>query len=483
MSSPPRVTTSNLRGATWISVAEALMLPTGFLTVVFLTRQLGPEGYGIFALAATLITWIEWSISSIFSRPTIKFVGESSDWKAVATVVLRTQLGFSLLAALGLVITAPWIASLLHEPVLTRLLWLFALEIPLFNLTQAHQNILTGLGQFTPRALASAIRWIARLLFIVCLVELGLSIPGAIVGSLAAMGLSLAVCRRYIHPPLWRSSNFPAKQLASYALPLFFASLAVRLYEKVDLVALKALGGTVEAAGFYAVAQNLALLGQLASPALVSVLLSTLSQLISQGNQPEAKSLIRSSLRIVLLQLPLAGLVVGSAPEIIQVLFGRQFAPAAPLFAVLILAAVAAVMVAATSAVLIASEKPQWTFVLAAPMPILALAGHWILIPRLGSLGAALVTLIVAVLGAITGVVAVHIRWQVLPPAGTLVRSCLVSLVAAWLAQTWTVPNIFLVLKLPVLGAAAVIALGLLGEFSSADLAVMRSFFGRQEKT
>ncbi|NEP19468.1 MAG: oligosaccharide flippase family protein, partial [Leptolyngbya sp. SIO4C1] len=247
-------------GTTWIALAEALMLPTGFLTVVFLTRQLGPESYGLFALAATLIAWIEWSINSIFSRTTVKFVGDAIAWQPVATTVIRTQLTCSVLAALTLALLAPAIAAFLHEPALAPLLWLFALEIPLFNLALAHQNILTGLGQFAPRAAITASRWIARLLLIVGLVQLGLSISGAILGSVAASLISLIVCRCYIRPSLWQSSDFSARQLAGYALPLFLSALAVRLYSSVDLIVLKALGGTAEQAGVYAVAQNLALL-------------------------------------------------------------------------------------------------------------------------------------------------------------------------------------------------------------------------------
>ena len=39
-----------LEGTTWITLAEALMLPTGFLTLTFPTRQPETDGYGHFAL-------------------------------------------------------------------------------------------------------------------------------------------------------------------------------------------------------------------------------------------------------------------------------------------------------------------------------------------------------------------------------------------------------------------------------------------------
>ena len=39
-------------GTIWVFLAEALLVPTGFIITVCLTRRLGPEGYGMFTKAA-----------------------------------------------------------------------------------------------------------------------------------------------------------------------------------------------------------------------------------------------------------------------------------------------------------------------------------------------------------------------------------------------------------------------------------------------
>lgn len=44
------------------------------MTTVVLTRRLGLEGYGLFALTATLIVWIEWTLTSVFARATVKLI-------------------------------------------------------------------------------------------------------------------------------------------------------------------------------------------------------------------------------------------------------------------------------------------------------------------------------------------------------------------------------------------------------------------------
>lgn len=477
MNHPNTITRSRLLGGTtWIALAQASMLPTGFVTVVYLTHRLGADGYGLFALAASIVTWLEWGVSAVFGRATIKFVGEATNWQMVATTALKVQLGISLLVALGLAVLAPAIAALLHEPILTPLLWLFALEIPLFNLVQVHQNILTGLGRFGVQALVSAIRWTARLLFIVVLVEVvGLSTQSAVVGSVVSLLFSLAVCRCFIRPSLWQTSSFPTQNFASYATPLFLSALALQLYERLDIVALKALGGTAEAVGFYAVAQNLALLGRVFSPALASVLLASISQLLYEAKIAQCKQLSHSAMRAVLLHIPFIALAGGSASEIVQLLFGERLAPAAPLFTLLMLAAIAAVMMAVTSAILIASEKPWWALFMAVPLPAIALVCHLFLIPRAGMLGAALGTLLVTVLGAWIGVVAVYIRWEVWPPVMTLGRSCLVGGLVAIAAAFWPATGFWLCFKLMGLSLAILLALWLLGEFTQEDRLLLAS--------
>ena len=78
-----------LSGALLAFLAEALALPIGILIAALLTRNLGPGDYGLFALASTLVIWVEWLIVSLFAGATIKFVSEAAEWRPVATAALR----------------------------------------------------------------------------------------------------------------------------------------------------------------------------------------------------------------------------------------------------------------------------------------------------------------------------------------------------------------------------------------------------------
>src|SRR5229473_3250109 len=76
-------------------LAEGLFLLSGLISTVFLTRRLGPQAYGLFILTATLVTWIEGNITSVFARPTFKFIAEAEDWRPIGDTVVQLHLAAS----------------------------------------------------------------------------------------------------------------------------------------------------------------------------------------------------------------------------------------------------------------------------------------------------------------------------------------------------------------------------------------------------
>src|SRR5262245_14782939 len=97
-------------GTVWVFLAEALILPTGLVTAAFLTRRLGPEGYGLFTIAATIVIWLEVSITALFSRPSFKFIAEAADWKPLGATLLWLHLVTGAAAAFALSLLSPSLA-------------------------------------------------------------------------------------------------------------------------------------------------------------------------------------------------------------------------------------------------------------------------------------------------------------------------------------------------------------------------------------
>jgi O-antigen/teichoic acid export membrane protein len=461
-------------------LAEAIFVPTGLLVTAFLTRQLGATDFGLFSLAAALIAWVEWALASGFARAGIRFVGSVVDWRPVGVTIVRLYVAVSLAAMVLFWVLASPVASLLNEAVLATYLRLFALDIPIYGLAQAHRQILVGVGRYNQRALVSGTRWVVRMILIVVLVGFGLSIPGAILGSMGASLIELAVARVYVRPPLRHRETLPVTQMWGYAAPLLLWALTLRLYDRLDLLMLKTLGSSAADAGIYSAAQTVSLSLGLFSVAFTPLLLSTISRTVRDGYLDEARKMARNAMRVVIIFTPVAALLSGAAAEISVFVFGADFARAAPLIGPLAVAALGLTMIHVATSVLTAAGKPRWTFFLVGPMVPLALAGHLLAIPRFGALGAACVTALCAGLTAAAELVAIHRVWRVLPPVGSLWRSACLALVGYAAAALWTTPGILLFVKLTALGLLIMLGYVLVGEFSRSEIREARSLVFRR---
>jgi len=288
----------------------------------------------------------------------------------------------------------------------------------------------------------------------------------------------LFIARFYVRPSLLGRSTFPAHQLWAYAVPLFLSTLSMRSHGRLDLFALKILGGTTEQAGIYGATQNLTAVPGIFALSFSPLILAVLSRALRDGDSHTVRQQSSNAMRLVIGLLPFAGMTAGAAPEIVRLIFGPRFLPGAPLLAWLIFGALAGVMISVTMAILTAAGKPGWTFGLTGPLLPLAVVGHLLLIPRLGPIGAAVVTTLSASLGAVAGVLAVHRALGTLPPQATLWRSTLICGCAYALAYLWHAPRFLLLLKLPVIGLGILLAFLVLGEFSAGELRAVRGMRG-----
>jgi O-antigen/teichoic acid export membrane protein len=452
-------------GTARVFLAEALIVPTGLLTVALLTRHLGPSDYGRYTLAVTFVLWLEWGFSAPFARAAVRLVGGAAEWGPMAALVVRVQFVVGVLTALALWVTAPIVARTLDEPALSSLLRLFSLDLPLFALAQAHQQVLIALGHFRVRALLSAARWIVRLVLIAAAVAFGLSVRGIVMAVVSTTAIEVALARRFVRPQLFGRVEVPVRQMFDYAVPLLLSALCLRVFDRIDVVLLKFFGRTSAEVGMYGAAQNLTLVTGLFSLSFSPILLSTLAQAVRAGDMTHARQIARDSMKIGLLLLPVAAIVAASARDIVALVFGTQYLASTAVFQWLIFAGVASVAISIVVAVLTGGSKPFWTLYAVAPLPVIAIIAHTWAIPRFGPVGAAMVTTLCGCGGAMFGVVAVYRLWQVTPPATSALRSVILAAAGALAASSWPSPGVLVIVKLAVLGLGVLVLLLLSGEF------------------
>lgn len=463
-----------VHGTALILLADALLPLTGIVVASFLTRSLGAGNYGLLTLALTLVTWVEFGVVSLFARATVKIIGDADDWRPAGAAILRLHLSVGVAAMLCCWALAMPCAAVLGEPALAPYVALLALDIPVFALAHCHRGILVGRGRYSERARASAARWISRLILIILLVELGLSVNGAILGTVGASMVELLVARYYIRPS-WAAPAAAPGSLWSYAVPIFLATLILRLLG-LGLFLLKILGASAEQAGIYGAAQNVAfVMPAVLAASLSPLLLSTMTRVIRDDDLPAARTLARNTIRTVTGLLPFAAIAAAASDDLAVMLFGARFAGAGPPLAILVFAGLALMMINLVNAILIACGKPNWTLWLAVPLLPAAVAGHIVAIPRFGPAGAASVTTLVAGLGAVAGLIAAcrHLRIEAL--AATLLRSVLLSWMAYALVHFWPAHGFAAAGKMAVVSVLVPGGFYALGEFQPHET----RFFGR----
>jgi O-antigen/teichoic acid export membrane protein len=460
-------------------VASAICLPTGLLTAAFLTRRLGPVDYGLLTVAATIIVWIEGTITVGFSRAAVKFVTNSQDWQSAATRFLQAQLLVALAATALLAAAAPTIALWLDAPEMGSYLRIYSLGIPITAVARIHESFLIGRGHFGRRAFLSSVYWLGRMFLVVLFVWLHPSVTNAILANIGAALAVLIGARCFVRPALFGHSSFPSQNLWGYAWPLFFFTVGVNLFNGFDLFFVKAMSTSQQAAGFYGAAKNLTIVPALFATSFSPLLLAKLTLLAP--NQPEsgAGAMAKHAMRLIFCLLPFAAMTAGAATEIMTAIYGGPFLPAAPFLALLIFAALGMAMITVTTSTLIAAGRPRLPFMLTGPFVAAAPLPYFLLIPVFGPVAAAAITASLAWLGAGTCIAAVCRIWHVVPSATTFLRSIAVSAMAYAVAALWPSPGVLLLLKIPAISVLILIGFLLSGEFNSREIALIGSMVRR----
>lgn len=392
------------RHSSWIFAAELLVVPTGLITAGVLTRRLGPEQYGIFTLAATIVAWLQWTVISMFSRAANRTISMAVDWQPVAAEVIRLHAHAGVLIGLLVLIGAGEVADAVRQPALAAPLRLMALDLPFVILAQGYRSILMGRGDQLYVSRLAAVRWIVRMCAVVAFVALGYSVLGAVSGLIVASVAELVVARLRVGVPMRASGPIAQRiraDLLTLAIPVSLGAISLRFFDRADLFLLSVMGGTTENLGLYGAAQNLTIVGSLLAWAVGPVVLSSVLRMRRAGQHVAAASVERQVMTLPYLLVPFAALASGAAPQLMGIVYGEMFTASAIPFAILAFACVAQLSIAFSTTLFVAVGRPWLVLGVSIPMLlILALAGIW-LVPALGIVGASLSMLVASVGGAV----------------------------------------------------------------------------------
>ena len=319
----------------------ATQLTTASLTAVltiFLTRRLGPEEYGVFALAvsasAIALGLADFGISS----STARFLAEHGHHRRTAGEIFVDSLKLKLLVtgamAGALALLAPVIAHAYHEP---NLVWPVR-GIALAMLGQSCLLMLTwvnsGLGRTAMNLRLVAIESVLEVSASITLVLLGAGAAGAAFGRafgyVTGATIGIALVHRLLGSPRLDLRRLPAgstvRRVGGYASSLFLVDTAFTLSQNVNVVMLGSSVGAA-ASGMFQAPMRLITFLQYPGLAVASGVAPRLAR--RGGREPDAQALQAALRGLILFQAVLLAPAVIWARPITHLLLGPAYGEAA----------------------------------------------------------------------------------------------------------------------------------------------------------
>jgi O-antigen/teichoic acid export membrane protein len=469
------------RGAVLLIGSQGITLVAGFIVQVSLTRLLMPEFYGLYAVAGSVLTWVETLIGSSIGVVFVKSISEGSFptqamWRLLWRGYMPFWFGLWLIFSASSWLMATW----LKDERLVSFLLVGGLEIPFLGILVATQSLLQGVRSYGWLSVLIATLALVRTFLMVAFVALFRSALWALAGNaisvLIAASLGLMMVRPYLksdHP----SESAPFSFAVKTGLPIVVISLLDQITLALDLWTVKRLMEP-EVAGFYGASRVLIValfaivggLGQAWFPAMCYEL--------GRGERERAKALLREVMRVLTVGLlPFAVIVWVTAKPLTILLFSQKFAPAAEPLRLLVIGASLFVLMGFMRGALIADNEFKLPVVIAAVMTALDFALCYALIPRYGMVGGAMATVLTGGFGAVVTGLLTHARFGAFFPMGTLVRVTVASSAIGAVAVFWKTSGLMLPLQYLLLAAIYTGLLVLLGELTSSDWQVLRVVF------
>jgi O-antigen/teichoic acid export membrane protein len=402
-----------LRGAVSNYLGKGVTLGTWFLLTPVILGSLGPTGYGLWALAGSVVAYGSLLDLGI-SRAVVKYVAEhrargdlAAARQLVATALcLYTALGmFALGLAIALAAVFPALFALPPElaPSARWLVLLMGASVAIAIPASTAHGVLQGLQRYDVTSLLSAATTLLSATGTV-----GALLLGGDVVAMVAVNIPVTLLMQIpyvwwvyrLAPELrfgWRGARRGlARTILGFSGALFVADAAARLQTKSDELVVGALL-SVAAVTPYTIARKLGELAQLLTDQFLRVLLPVASTLHAEQDAARLRALYLTGTRLTLLIFtPTALTLAILGPRILAAWVGEAYAAYGPLVAVLTLAGLLSTSQWPGISILQGMARHRFLAGVALITGVANLALSIALAPALGLMGVALGTLIPA---------------------------------------------------------------------------------------
>ena len=395
----PRGAEVLLKGASAAFVVKVLAAAAQVALNVFLARSLGPDHYGDFLLALTVVT-----VASVFARlgmgnTLVRFVAgaravdDDASVNGVYAIAMKVAAIGTLIATAAVYFGSSWIgAGLFSNTELVPYLAWSSVAIPAIALLFLHSDALKGLKSIAKsQALFSLVIPAFTLVFAVFLVgrwEIGGAVAAYGLAAWSGLGLGWYWWRSETKNIRHIGGTFDRSRLFASSVPLFGVSILMLVNQWTGTLALGYWADSADV-GLFGVAMRLATLTSFVLLAVNSIAAPKFAELHRQERMRELAETARSSALLMTLAAAPVLLLFTLAPEWILSWFGEDFRAAKWMLVILAVGQFVNVATGSVGCLLMMTGNERMARLNLCAVAATSLVLNVWLVPLYGALGAA----------------------------------------------------------------------------------------------
>lgn len=371
-----------------------------YLYNVLLARLLGPESFGVYFLAYTIVFNGTDLVTLINTNTTIRFAGvyyhqgDMRRLKGLTTISIATAVVVGFLGALFLTVTADWTAiSLFRKPELAVSLQYFAWTLMLLGSQRIAASTLVAMGR--PGLQVLLVDVLSPLILLVSLPVITWQGVDPLAGASIAFPVSVGISLLVVLLVLARNDAFfgsaadlPRSKIVEYSGIVYLMSNFNNLTRWADVL-LVGYFLTEGQGGIYAAALQFSLMNTLLIKSFDSVFGPVSAALFSSRRISELReTFILSTKWSVMFTLPFLIVAVVAGDRVLTLLYGSQYAEGHIVMAILVFGTVIQAATMGASRILTTSDNERRELLNVVIGGMVSLVLNGILIPLGGLVGA-----------------------------------------------------------------------------------------------
>jgi O-antigen/teichoic acid export membrane protein len=371
-------------------VTRILLIGIGLITSVIVARVLGPEGRGLYAVAATIgAIGVQFSNLGLHASNTYYVARDRELLPALVGNTIVVSFGFG-----GLGCAFTWIIFSLWPnlaPLNGLLLILSLTWIPFGLAYMLLQNLLLGIQEVRSYNKIELVTKIFGVIFIALIIFLrSVTVEKVFSAGLVVMVISFvwAFWRLLMKIPNLPILSFALfKENIQYGIKAYLAAFFAFLILRVDLLMVKYIL-SAEEAGYYSIAVSMADMVYMLPLVIGTILFPKLSAMAS--NQEKWAFTRKVAVSVGLVMAVVVSIAAFISKEVVQFLFGTAFMPAVPAFIWLMPGVFMLSMTSIFSSYIASQYIPLILVILYFLIALINMVLNWFLLPILGIIGAAI---------------------------------------------------------------------------------------------